>query len=584
MSTIIRVISAAISENGATFYTEDGKAVPIAAGDMRIRDMLEKVYLAIENGNIPVEVDISTYTVFSEIEKESKGMMRFFRVAKKGLEKLLGIRAERGKVNGHGMVSQPEKNEHGDVVLAPQPGTEPVTPEIVKRLEEAHQATENTSLADEDSTVVAVVGDIPIVGAEKLAGHAKAAVAQGNPKSFTRTFERLAAVAKDRKHTAQEALMFLEKMDLPFANDGSIIAYKSLQHSDTPNVFIDNYSGKLRQGLGTLVQMDVELVDDNRRVLCSNGLHVAQRGYLGGYGTGSGHVVCLIKIAPEDVISVPEYETQKMRVRAYHIVAVLTDADMNNIRAQKSFTAENMDQASLLAKVIRGDHVPVLNITTQHRNGYTQMQPVDVVQAPKVEGPEIQKAHTIDKTEMEKTTANRDMPAEFNKRMEEDQKKKEQPKDGSEAFILFNLWKTHKTQAAWDALMKERQKHKFFKGWVSLGLTQGQAEEVKAEMAQQAKAKKKNQKKNQKKEAPSKQDVRNLRKNGASSMVEKPKTVSKTVTKNAVRIAYDVWKQHHNQQAGEVLLLAKKKAKKSWEALGFNSIEIAEITKRLLKK
>ena len=620
MNTVIKVISAAVSQNGAVFYTEDGEERTIPVTDPRVTKMVEQVVQAVNAGKIPVEVDLTTYSVFTQIEEESGGVLKFFRVAKKKLGALLGIRADRGPVNGDGFVQNVPKNEKGQEVAKAQPGTEPVTPKMVEALAAAQTEAETKALTPEETTVVAVVNNTPIVGAEALEKHAKAAVASGETIGFRTLVERLGAVAAKRKHTVQEALKFLQGMDLPFANDGSIVAYKSLSKTAEEGVFIDNHSKTLKQGLGTLVQMDVELVDDNRRVLCSNGLHVAQRGYLGGYGTSGNNVVCLIKIAPEDVISVPFNETQKMRVRAYHIVAVLTEQDMDVIRKQKSFTLENMDQASLLAKVIRGEHVPVLNITTQHAGRKVdQMVPVKQPKAPLVLGKEMTALHTVDEA-VSTAAAN---PIDFkaiNDTVKTAPVKKEESKaaDHSKAFVLFNLWEKLKTEAAWDELMKFRNSFGFWKGWPANGLTQKQTDLINAEIKRRKKlnpvaeapkptpapepvkalAKKPAPSKqaakpaaSKKKEAPKVKpgEIQKILKTGARKAAANAKAAAaaqkaaQPAKTSKTRVAFDAWKRNPTDQMAQVVMIAKKSAKKSWEALGFNASEIKLIKEQIDK-
>lgn len=570
----IMVVSAAVSHEGATFYTVDGEAKTVPVTDYRVTEMVSKVVEAVNAGTIPVEVDLSTYSVFSKIEEESGGFMKFFRVAKNKVKSLLGIRAERDKsINGDGFVQQTRKDTEGKDINAPQPGTEPVDASILKSLNQGQKEAEAANLADEDTTIVAVVGDTPIVGAEALKGHAQAAVAQGETIGFQNLMKRLGAVAAQRRHTVQEALAFLKEMDLPFANDGSIIAYKSLSTTNEEGVFIDNYSKKLKQSVGTLVQQEAEVTDDNRRVLCSNGLHVARKGYLGSYGTGRGHVVCLIKIAPEDVISVPMNEQSKMRVRAYHIVAKLDDKDMENIRSQKSFTQENMDQASLLAKVMRGDHVAILTKTTEFKGGKVEnLVPVQNPKKPVITGKEMQQAQTVDV--VKDTNPTLDVKA-INEKMNQ---KKEEPADHSQAFILYNLWKSHKTQASWDALMAHRQQFKFFQGWVRLGLTEAQAEEVKTEMQRLRKA-----------EAIKKPMPKPPAKASTKASVKKPEpakkpSAPKAPARNVVQKLYDTWTK--SKKLDDLLKLAehKQKAKKSWSALGLNETETRRVIDALPKK
>ena len=613
MSQIIKVMSAALTENSAVLYDIEGEPHIIPAGDPRIPQMVEKVFAAVAAKKVPVMVDISNFSVFAEIEKESKGFMRFFRVAKKGLDMLLGRAAERGEVNPGGFVTTPEPE------VKEQPGTPPITPQVKKDLEKAQKEATQKKLPDSETTIVAVVGDTPIVGAEKLTKQIQASVIQGNTLPAQNMLKRLAAVAAKRKHTAQEAMVFLEKMDLPPCMDGSILAYKSLTKTSKEGVFKDNHSGRLKQGLGTFVMMDVELVDDNRRVLCSNGLHVAQRGYLGGYGTHGNNVITLIKIAPEDVISVPMNETQKMRVRAYHVVAVLTDADLNTIRSQKSITTSNDFNSSLLGKIVNGDHVGILNVTHERgKNNVEQMTPWDNVSSvvknsleeylnPNVDQEEIKKskpiteAKTLETVQQETKVTEQVDVAALNQKIKEagidkapeppepPKPEKEQATDNSEAYILYQLWFTHRTVAAWDALMKHKKDNPF-KSWKTLGLTEEQASEIGKESMRKkpkkgdVKLARKTEKANQKNQK--KKESKPVTKSIFSEGINKPKeaVVKKTPgAPNKVRQAFDFWKQTKTDEAFEVLMVAKKQAKKGWTAFGFTSIEIAEIEAKLKK-
>ena len=133
MSQIIKVMSAALTENSAVLYDIEGEPHIIPAGDPRIPQMVEKVFTAVAAKKIPVMVDISNFSVFAEIEKESKGFMKFFRVAKKGLDLLLGRAAERGEVNPGGFVTTPAPE------VKEQPGTPPITPQVKKDLEKAQK-------------------------------------------------------------------------------------------------------------------------------------------------------------------------------------------------------------------------------------------------------------------------------------------------------------------------------------------------------------------------------------------------------------------------------------------------------------
>ena len=384
---------------------------------------------------------------------------------------------------------------------------------------------------------------------------------------------------------------------------------------------------------------------------------MAQRGYLRRYGTSNGNVVCLIKIAPEDVISVPMNESQKMRVRAYHIVAVLSNDDMKAIASQKSFTLENMDQASLLAKVIRGEHVPVLNITTQHKGQQVdQMVPVANPKAPLVLGKEMAVLHTVDEA-VSVAAANPIDVKSINEKLKTETPKKEESKDAGslKALLLFSLWNKLKTQTAWDDLMEFRNGFGFWKGWPANGLTQKQTDLINAEIKRRKKLKPVSEgsdpdvahgggalataapepakapvkkrtakvplKKLVKKETPNQEtkkaiddsrkgkvkrgnpldepkkeapkvkpgEVAKILKTGAKKAAATAKAAAaadkaaKGPKSNKVRMAFDHWKRTPTDQMVEVVRVAKKAAKKSWEALGFTESEIKLIKEKIEK-
>ncbi len=237
-------------------------------------------------------------------------------------------------------------------------------------------ATNGAFTATENMTgeVTMTVGG-QAVDATPLIQHAERALLDGS-KGFGRFMTKFAEIK--RQHTSAELLKFMDNADLPLADDGSIIGYKVLKKTDVEGVFVDGWSGKVKQRLGSLVYMPDSKVDDNRRNLCSTGLHIAARDYINGYG-GYQSVLTLVKIQPKDVISVPINETTKMRVAAYHIVKVLSDED--------SFTMKNDSQKSLhdlpaalklLEELVAGDHTPIIERVEVGVRGEHTITPVEV--------------------------------------------------------------------------------------------------------------------------------------------------------------------------------------------------------------
>lgn len=353
MSEKIRVVGIIASKQGATIITEQGSSIELKATDYRTHDVIAQITPIIARHQV-AELDLETFDVAKAIEKKTEGKVRFFRVALDKVKSLFGRKADReiGESHADGFVSAPVKNEK-----AIQPGVGTLSEDQIEKI-----AAVDQPVGTPNTTLVAVVDNTPIIGAEALeAQMTAAATSPGRPVGFEKFMSRLAAVARERKHTAQELLKFLEIADLPIADDGSIIGYKALKvvEKEGKRVFYDHHTGKVPQVVGSKVTMPVEKVDDNRRVLCSNGLHIARRKYLTGYGSCG--IVTLVKVAPEDVISVPFGEPDKMRAAAYHIVAELPAEAHAFIRSNQPMT-QNEVASTLLGNVIKGNHIGVTEI------------------------------------------------------------------------------------------------------------------------------------------------------------------------------------------------------------------------------
>lgn len=92
--------------------------------------------------------------------------------------------------------------------------------------------------------------------------------------------------------------------------------------------YIDIYTGSVPQGLGDVVSVPRNSVDEDRYQTCSYGLHVAAHSYIPHYGRAvSGEdVVVLVAVCPSDWVSVPnDYKNAKARVCRYELLEVSTD-------------------------------------------------------------------------------------------------------------------------------------------------------------------------------------------------------------------------------------------------------------------
>lgn len=233
----------------------------------------------------------------------------------------------------------------------------------------------------EDEVVIAVTPAGVVPGVENLQRHLRQASKLKDYKGFNRFLERLAPVVKNRRHSAEDLMKFMETAELPIADDGCILFLKRLKSKGTDDlgrrVFVDCRSGNIRQWVGCKVQVREDLVDPDRRRDCSNGLHVASMSYIRNF---SGDVTILGKVAPEDVFAVPEYSTNKMRVSAYHILAVLPEEERNNVNSGVYLSKTEVGK-KLLNDAIVGNHQSPTDLVVVggHYGGnlkYTQLSQV----------------------------------------------------------------------------------------------------------------------------------------------------------------------------------------------------------------
>ena len=118
----------------------------------------------------------------------------------------------------------------------------------------------------------------------------------------------------------QELFDFLEYKHLPVTEDGDFLAYKAVN-----STYMDKYTRKFSNAIGSFVEMVRCGVDDDRGHGCSSGLHAGTLEYVQSYGSfhdGDGADKCIIvKINPTDVVSVPtDSGCQKLRTCKYLVL------------------------------------------------------------------------------------------------------------------------------------------------------------------------------------------------------------------------------------------------------------------------
>ena len=394
-----RIIAAVVDTENLTLYKESGETVVIPQGDARIRPILDiATPLLVKQGFADVSLaEINPPSDYAKFEEASSGAIKLFRIAKNKLLSLFGKKEDApvepvesmsvGIVPCASMVSvtqavdeilahaipaaSPEFHDHG---IAQQGNV----------VEQGGITFRTPSTDDASDTIIAVVDGKVIPGVEKIKTQFSRAAKQESTKGMENFLRRMASVVDTRKHSVEDLLKFMERGDLPVADDGSILIYKVLNRLGKN--YVDCHSNRVKQWVGGYVCMDHSLVDHNRNNECSNGLHVARRGYIREF---SGDVCVLAKVAPEDVIAVPSYDANKMRVCGYHIIAELTSVQYQLVRQNKPIT-DDPDGKILLANAIAGNHTSKtheIRITEQNGGGVmvTQLGEAKKVEAPVVE-------------------------------------------------------------------------------------------------------------------------------------------------------------------------------------------------------
>lgn len=408
MNYPIKIVGCVVDVHNLTMYKADGDTIVIPQGDPRVKELVAKLVPAMDSRKPQTErfymlqaEDMQDKNHFAEAEKKMNGAVRFFKMlkskAKELLEKFiepvepmeLGDKREPVKVAPEPIhvVNGVAQDQTEPVVLVTEPAKPKLPPAEERPLTKSESAVAEIMAAakpatsrdfsvpdvagEEETTVLAVLEDNTIIpGCEALVNQAQAVSEGISSGTGMENFMRRAGMIK-RGHSVEDLLKFIQKGELPIADDGCVLVYKLLNRTSVEGEFVDCHSGRVKQRVGSRVHMAESMVDARRSQDCSNGLHVARRDYLKAFG---GDVCVLAKLAPEDVIAVPQYDARKLRAKGYHIIAELTEADRNRVCDD-----EPMEDQVLLGNCIAGNHVGILEYVeiTASKGGGLIVTPVE---------------------------------------------------------------------------------------------------------------------------------------------------------------------------------------------------------------
>lgn len=127
-------------------------------------------------------------------------------------------------------------------------------------------------------------------------------------------------VRQPDERVVDELWAFLKHNSIEVCADGSFIGYKAVS-SD----YKDKHTRKIDNSVGAVPEMPRKLVDDNKHVSCSTGLHVGSLGYVKGFACSNDRIM-KVRVLPEYVVSVPlDYSGEKLRACKYEVIEDVTD-------------------------------------------------------------------------------------------------------------------------------------------------------------------------------------------------------------------------------------------------------------------
>lgn len=472
MTEVLRIIAAVVDTHRLTLYRDNGESIIIAQGDPRIRRLVEKVVPAIEQQKFcELTVDeLSTTTHYNKTEQELKGFVKFFRTAKATLEDLLDkfSHLDREEDDPVAPVAAGQIPNQVAEDQAPTTKAQAVVNEIMSNAKASPTSSPDfhKPMTDTD-TVVAVLDNGKVIpGIELIDVQLQSVAAKlGNAVGVQRFFERVSSVP--RNHSVQDLLTFMQKGELPIADDGSVLVYKRLESTSQAGVFVDCHSKKVKQRVGSHVFMDEKLVDADRTQDCSNGLHVARRDYL---STFSGDVTVLAKLAPEDVIAVPHRDARKLRAKGYHIIAQLSPED-----ARRVCNNQPMQDTVLLGNAVAGNHVGILETVEIRASKGGDLKVTVVTEAVEVKLDETKQTQSLDSLPTQDSKASQVDAAALAKSIGD--KKSGRQQQAEDLMVKVMEAKTQNVQIdAAKALVAFKKAAKV--SWERLGITEKEAQRV----------------------------------------------------------------------------------------------------------
>lgn len=132
--------------------------------------------------------------------------------------------------------------------------------------------------------------------------------------------------ANPSKNSRTQLYKFIEHKEMPITDDGHILGYKGVSDD-----YMDKYTGKFSNAIGSVNRMERRDVDDDCNHHCSTGFHVGTKSYADGWAGYDGHVM-IVKYNPKDAVSVPsDHSFEKLRVTCYQVIDEIPKEERENV-------------------------------------------------------------------------------------------------------------------------------------------------------------------------------------------------------------------------------------------------------------
>lgn len=143
-----------------------------------------------------------------------------------------------------------------------------------------------------------------------------------NWKAVVRFLQRLSL--NPSESARENAFAYLDRHDITITPDGMLILYKGVNfnsgsiHHGAAYVNGVIHHGSIPNPVGAVVQMLRDMVNPDRMIGCSHGLHAGTWAYANSFARG---MTLKVLVHPRDIVSVPEdCNEQKVRVSRYRVL------------------------------------------------------------------------------------------------------------------------------------------------------------------------------------------------------------------------------------------------------------------------